>query len=460
MPIRRAVLKIRKKLQSRTSFFQSVGVLVGGTAFAQALSVLALPLLTRLYTPADFSVLAVYASILSIISVAACLRLEIAIPLPKRDAEAANLLALALCFGSAVSILVLLGVLLFPKQIIELVDQPALLPYLWLLPLGVWLTSSYSAIQFWATRKKKFGIIAKTRMTQAIGGIGAQLGLGWAGLTPLGLLVGQMINSGAGFFGLARAALREDRVLFRSISWLRMRTTLRRHDQFPKYSTLDALSNNVGIQLPLIIIASMAAGPEAGFLMLAMRVMQAPMGMIGGATAQVYLSQAPEELRKGNLPAFTSQTISRLVKIGAGPLIFASLVAPNAFTIIFGEEWRRAGELASWLTPWLLMQLISSPVSMVMHICNKQRAMLLLTTGGLAIRCGSVIGAALCLPSYISEIYSISGAFFYGYCFLIFSKTAGLKIESHLRIAKNGISLTLIWLAAAISTNLILDKII
>ena len=59
-----------------------MGVLVGGTAFAQAIAVLALPLLTRLYTPDDFSVLAVYAALLGIISVVACLRLEIAIPMP------------------------------------------------------------------------------------------------------------------------------------------------------------------------------------------------------------------------------------------------------------------------------------------------------------------------------------------------------------------------------------------
>ncbi len=80
---------MRKKLEVllRHGFIRSVGVLVGGTAAAQVLMVLVLPLLTRLYTPDDFSVLAVYASILGIVTIAACLRMEIAIPLPQHEED-------------------------------------------------------------------------------------------------------------------------------------------------------------------------------------------------------------------------------------------------------------------------------------------------------------------------------------------------------------------------------------
>ena len=198
------MLVMREKFDNmfRHGFVRSVSVLVGGTAFAQALMVLVLPLLTRLYTPEDFSVLAVYSSILGIVSVAACLRLEIAIPLPQRDEDAANLLALALCSSAGVAGLSALIVVLFPVQIVALVAQPKLLPYLWLLPLGILLSSSCAALQFWTTRKKRFSVIAKTHLTQAIGGAGTQAGLGWASIAPLGLLLGQMISSGAGIFQL------------------------------------------------------------------------------------------------------------------------------------------------------------------------------------------------------------------------------------------------------------------
>src|SRR3954453_22581149 len=91
-------------------FLGSVGVLLGGTGIAGAISALMLPVLTRLYTPQDFSLLAVLTSAIAIVSVAACLRFDMAIPLPEQDAEAANVLGLAIL--SLAGVVVLLSALL------------------------------------------------------------------------------------------------------------------------------------------------------------------------------------------------------------------------------------------------------------------------------------------------------------------------------------------------------------
>ncbi len=64
----------------QNAFVRNVGVLTGGTFFAQALMAAALPILTRLYTPQDFSVLAIYIAVLSIIIGVANLGLNYAIP--------------------------------------------------------------------------------------------------------------------------------------------------------------------------------------------------------------------------------------------------------------------------------------------------------------------------------------------------------------------------------------------
>src|SRR5580765_5437984 len=139
MRVPQVMLRLRARLQSpsRTGFVRSVGVLVGGTAFAQVFAILVLPLVTRLYTPADFSVLAVYSSVLAVVSVVACLRLEIAIPIPEQDNDAANLLALALCSCTIVTVLSGLAIWWLPAQIADLLGQPKLRPFLWLLPMGI-----------------------------------------------------------------------------------------------------------------------------------------------------------------------------------------------------------------------------------------------------------------------------------------------------------------------------------
>lgn len=448
-----AVRTLRTKFQSlnRGGFIRSVGVLVGGTAFAQALTVLVLPLVTRLYTPFDFSVLAVFVSILSIISVAACLRLEIAIPMPESDEDAANLLALALCACSVVSALTGIVVWWFSNQIVSLVGQPALRPYLWLLPLGIWLAGAFTAIQFWSTRKKRFGTIAKTRMTQAIGGAGTQLGLGWAGFAPFGLLLGQVISSGAGLFGLGRDALREDRTALRQINWAGMRRMLQQYDRFPKYSTFEALANSAGIQLPVIIIAALTVGPEAGYLMLATRAMAAPMGLIGGAVSQVYLSRAPDELRAGRLPGFTSQIIGGLAKTGVGPLIFVGIISPSVFPLIFGDKWLRAGELVAWMTPWFVMQFLTSPISMTLHVTGNQRAALHLQLFGLLLRVSAVSIAGWFVPTHAVEVYAISGFFFYCVYLYVLTTLSEIKRDDLFSALGSGSRAVLIWSAVGIA---------
>lgn len=438
----------------RQGIVKSVGVLVGGTAFAQALMVLVLPLLTRLYTPEDFSVLAVYTSILAIISVTACLRLEIAIQLPQQDGDAANLLVLALCSSAGFAGLSALIVALFPSQIITLVAQPKMAPFLWLLPLGIWLSSSYAALQFWTTRKKRFVIVAKTRMTQAVGGAGTQVGMGWAGVAPLGLVLGQMINSGAGIYGLARDAWKNDRIALKSVTCAGMRRTFCEYERFPRYSTLESLANSASIQMPIIVIAALAAGPEAGVLLLASRVMIAPMALIGNAVSQVYFSRAADELRAGTLGEFTASITGGLVKTGVGPLLFIGIIAPVVFPMIFGAQWQRTGDIVAWMTGWFAMQFLASPISMALHITENQRAALALQIVGLGIRVGSVLIAANCAKNWIVESYAISGFVFYLLYFYIVILIVKTKAVLLLKAFKSGALIVFSWILLAVSVRL------
>ncbi|NCC31504.1 MAG: lipopolysaccharide biosynthesis protein, partial [Chloroflexia bacterium] len=66
------------RLLPKNAFARSVSILVGGTAGLQLLSILTAPIYTRLYTPSDFGVLAVFVGLLSLIIIIASLRYELA----------------------------------------------------------------------------------------------------------------------------------------------------------------------------------------------------------------------------------------------------------------------------------------------------------------------------------------------------------------------------------------------
>ncbi|MFX5057450.1 oligosaccharide flippase family protein, partial [Acinetobacter baumannii] len=123
----------------------------------------------------DFSIFAFYASILGILTVASCLRFEIAIPIPSEDEEAAILVILALISNLAISILTGLLIWVFHVEIISLLKKPNFNHIIWLIPLGVFFSGIYTALQYWATRKKNFTVIARTRVVQSISGVATQI---------------------------------------------------------------------------------------------------------------------------------------------------------------------------------------------------------------------------------------------------------------------------------------------
>lgn len=402
------------------SFLRNVTILTGGTVFAQALMVAALPVLTRLYSPEDFSLLAVHVAILGIVTVVSCLRYNIAIPLPEHDSDAMALLAVALLAASGVSLLCALPVILAPEATARLIGQPGLQPYLWMIPVGVFIASIYNALQYWATRKKRFGDVAKTRMTQSFGGVGTQLGFGAVGVIPFGLLFGSTIANGLGVFRLSRSLWLSEGSILSNLSLIRMSKNAREYRRFPIYSVPETFFNSAGLNLPIIIIAATIIGPEAGFLFLAMRVMGLPTRLLASSVAQVYISEAPAKLRNGTLADFTNRTMWILFRTSAPLLILIGISSPAVFPVIFGAEWVRAGWIIAWLTPWFILQFVASPVSIVLHILEKHRLALFLQFLGAALRNGTVLIVAITYPEYSIEGFALSSALFYSaYIFTI-----------------------------------------
>lgn len=152
----------------------------------QALVALATPLVSRLYGPEEFGVLALFGSLMTPLGILATCRFETSIPLAKEDAEAQDLLLL--CFGLALATALVVALIL---QVARMLGLSAAwgwwtAPLSWLLPLGMVAIGTYQSLSYWATRKQAFASV----LTQ----VGAHA------LPPkgLGLLLGFVVGQGFG----------------------------------------------------------------------------------------------------------------------------------------------------------------------------------------------------------------------------------------------------------------------
>lgn len=435
-------------------------VLVSGTAIGHIVTLIALPILTRLYTPDDFSILALITSVISMLSVAACMRLELAVPLPEKDADGINLLSAALLFSVMLSLVLLLLVVLFSKPLAAFIGREGAEPYFLLIPFGVWLTSTSLALQYWLSRKKRFSVISTTHITRSVTGSGVQIGLGIGGVVPLGLILGQIMIGGAGVLRQSKNIYSQDSRLIKLISLKAMRKIAMEYRKFSFFSVLAALSNSAGAQLPVILIAALVVGPEAGFLLLATRLMTSPVSLIGSAVSQVYISHAPEELRKGELGRFTEKVLSGLLAGMVGPLIFIGIVSPYFFGFIFGSNWSRAGEIVAWITPWITMRLLSTPIATALQVARREEISLLLQATGLISRVGVVLAASLWWQSFVVESYALASFAFYALYFIVLTKVSGVKYKRLFYASRKGQFIVLGWLMMALLTQFVISNLI
>lgn len=427
--------------RARGGFGGDVLKLVSGTTFAQALLILAAPVLTRLYTPEAFGVLAIFTSITTILGVIACLRYELAITLPEKDEDAANVLGATLFFAVLMALLALIVIGWGREFIIHLLKAPALGPWLWLVPPATFLAGVFLGFNYWNTRTRHFGRLSISRILQSVSTVTSQITLGLTGVAPGGALIlssvgGQMLA----VLTLGVQIFRDDKDIFqKAVRPRKILAAVKRYRKFPLYDAWSALLNSFSWQLPAFLLSAFFSSTVVGYYSLGFRILQLPMSLIGSAIAQVFYPRAAEAHQQGNLSVLVENTFHRLVLVGLFPMLTLTLTGRDLFTIFFGPEWAEAGSYAQILSIWAFVWFISSPLSTIFNVLEKQERMLRWNIANFVTRFLSLwIGGMLQEPRISIFLFAGTGIFVYGYINYSILSTAGVPRRNVIRIlAKN-----------------------
>lgn len=355
-------------------FVRGVLVLAGGTALGQLISLSASPIITRLYSPEDFGVLSIYSSVISIGAVIVALRYELAIPLPEDDQIASELFAAASVAVLFITVLSTLGIWAFGDRLISWINTPALEPYLWLLPVGIFAIGINHILLHWALRKRAYGLIARTKLTRNAAAAAAQVGLGLVGARPVGLLIGSLIGLAGGNMTLGKLAVARGEGRVRTVSRDGIVQSARRYSRFPLISSWSSLLNAGGVHSPALLLAGGYGAQVAGLYALAQRMIEAPMRLIGTSVAQVYLGEAAHLVRSSpsQFMELYFRAARRLVLVGALPILAVGMISPWGFELVFGADWREAGEYVQILAPYIAIRFVVYPLSQTLNILERQ----------------------------------------------------------------------------------------
>lgn len=367
-----------KRFLPKSEFGRNVLTLMTGTTIAQAIPIAISPILTRIYTPEDLGIFALYMSIASIISVIATGRYELAIMLPKKDDDAINVVVLSILISFFVSLLSLIIVFVFNAQITNLLGNPEIASWLYFIPVSVLLTGLYQSFNYWSNRKKQYKRLATSRVLQS--GITAttNLGMGFGGLGSSGLIFGSVLGQGIATMILGKIIWKEDKNRLESIKRLKIFAMTKRYVKFPKFDILASLSNVSSHQITHILFNTFFNSSIAGYYYFTQRILGLPITFIASAIADVFRQSATMEYRlHGNAKQIYISTFKKLFILSFFPSLLLYFFAIDIFIFVFGETWKIAGEYAKILSPMLFLRFISSPLSFMLYIGEKQHINLL-----------------------------------------------------------------------------------
>ena len=391
-----------------TPFVRRLAVLMSGTVAGQGLLVLAAPLLTRLYTPADFGVLAVFSALFGMLTAITALRYDIAIPLCRDAEEAVAMVWVGALAAIVFGLVATLACWLAGPTLAALVDIPSLPQLLWLLPLGLLLWGLSLPLDYWSVRQGTFRVNSVNRIVQSLGQLVPQLGGGLLGAGAPALVLGYGTGFLARLWHFTYVLPAAERAALRRARAATVRRLALQHWRYPIYASPSLLLQLGAQNLPAILLAALFGPAVAGLFDLGQRTIALPMRMLGLSTSQVFLGEIQHlEDRAAIYRLFMRTTLYFVLMglVGMAPLLVAG---PALYALVFGEAWRTAGAYVQILIPVFLLRFVLLPVSQTLNIFERQDLHLLSAViGCLALGASFALGWWLAAgPALTLGLYS------------------------------------------------------
>lgn len=416
-----------------SKFISNVIKLGSATVLGQILGLIITPVLSRLYTPADFGVYQLFISLVAIIAVFSCLSYQSAINLPKKDEDAASIVVMCILLIVVTAILSTTVLYFFSDAIGHFFNVSAISQYLFLLPMAIIANSVAVVLGHWLSRKEQFGTMAKANLGSSITGKASSVGIGIFSPSPFGLISGTIINDATIVLILLKKTI-EDLHFFQKISYQQIKEVAIRFKQFPQYNLGANLAVSASVQLTPFLLVFFFSPVVVGYYAMAYMVLLMPSKLVGNSLASVFYQKAcAEKNLTGSITNVVKKVHTRLVSIGTFTCLIIMILGPELFTFALGDRWLSAGVYAQILAPWFFVAFISTPLYSIFNVMEMQGAnfgynVLLLITRIIVLIIAGLSGD----PVLALILLSATGVIFYTWMNMYLLKIASVPVRDAL----------------------------
>jgi O-antigen/teichoic acid export membrane protein len=426
-----------------TRFGRRLTMLASSTMVGQLAVILTAPVLTRIYTPADYGAFVALTGLIVVLGVISGLRYEAAIPLCRVERDAATLVCVVVLTSLTISLMVALVLVEAGPWLAAVLGLGGREGVVWWLPAAVAAQGIFIAFDGWGIQQGRMRQLALSKITQGfVLALGQMLfGFWWHG-SPHGLFLAFVLAQLCSIWPMLARLDRLQRTYFLFPAFANIRRLVIRYRQFPLYEIWARSFSTASEMLPGPFIAAIFGTAASGHYGLAQRIIGAPVRLLGISAHQVYAAELTRlsHTDRPALRALFNETIRHLLAVGLVYLIVIVVFGPYLFSLVFGSAWRESGEMARLLAPMYLALFVNRPIGYTVQFYERQDLGFRINLVSLVVVVVTFLLAHLNILTLTQSIVVVSG----GLCatnlgsFLIARALIDGKLAAHPRARRVG----------------------
>lgn len=348
---------------------KSVLKISSGTMIGQMISMISLPILTRIYGATVIGVWSTIVALANIVNAFSDLGMTNAIMIGKDEEEVGKIYrvistivtACALCAGIVVYIY---------YQFVENDNGISLSFLVSFLIVYIWTSQQTQICYAWLNRKGQYDLLMKNPLINNISITIIAVGLGLAGMKQYGYYVGCMTGQILTLIHMKRT-LPTHTFTFKINEYKDIFIT---YSHFLKYQLPTNLIASVKNQLPTLLIRSLFGNEILGYYSVTMRILQIPINLLANSIGRVYFKTI-SEMKRENKPIgeYTLRNLKKAMKIAILPMIGLLSVGEQFIIIFFGKQWEVAGQLLSIISCQTLFNFLMMSTQGISVTLDKQK---------------------------------------------------------------------------------------
>ncbi len=397
------------KYIKNSDFTRNSLILMIGTIVAQVISLIAAPILSRIYTPEQYGILGIFNSISSLLNSILIFGFNSAIVLAPTKKRRLNIVALN--FIIAISNFIILSIIFIfiSNPISILYKRSELSFFLYFVPLESFLFCSLAILTSYTNKIKRYRSLSTAKIMQASTNTLSNIGFGLLKFGTIGLILG-------GFFGYIISIIKLlPKLVGELIKNRRYITKNTMIGEAKKYRSIafttsfNSLSTILKDVLFIYLISFFFDTKTIGLYSFAYRIMALPITIIATTLQHTFYQKITEIFSTtGNIRPMTSKLISRMAMFSFPFFLIIFLLAPQIFSFIFGLNWYQAGIYSRALAPYLFSYFIFMPIAVTPIVVRKEKKYLLLVQINNILMIVSVLFGGIIKKDFLYTCYFLS----------------------------------------------------